>query len=62
MSTNAQAYLKAMQPHTPYYHLDDEAVAAQLDKSAKHSKAAHKGQERKRQQRVKQQAGSEKRA
>lgn len=60
MATDAQAYLKAMQPRTPYYHVSDEDIAAALDKSARHSRAAHKAQERKRQQRAEQQAENEK--
>lgn len=55
MAVNPQAYKHAMQPHTPWLHLSDEDIAAALDKSAKHSKAAHKAQERKRQRRAEQQ-------
>lgn len=66
MTTNAESYLKAIYPaglHLPdTYHLDDETAAMQLDKSARHSKAAHKAQERKRQKRAEAQAESEKQA
>lgn len=59
MSVNAQAYLKATAPHTPYYHLDDETLALQLDTSARHSKAARKAQEKRRQRRAEQQVAME---
>lgn len=61
MSINAEAYKKAMQPQTPWSHLSDEDIAAQLDTSARHSKAAHKAQERKRQRLAEQRAESEQR-
>lgn len=56
------AYLKALYPPGTQ-HVSDEDIAAALDKSDKHSKAAHKAQERKRQQRAEaSRAESEKRA
>lgn len=60
MAINPTAYKQAMEPQTPYYHLDDETLALQLDTSARHSKAAHKAQERKRQRRAEQQAAQDK--
>lgn len=60
MATDAQAYLKAMQPHTPYYHVSDEDIAAALDTSARRSKAAHKAQEKRRQKLAEQSASQEK--
>lgn len=61
MSISADAYLKAAYPpplQPP--HLSDEDIALALDKSAKHSKAAHKASETRRQKRAEQQVTSEK--
>lgn len=59
MSIDRQAYLKAAYPPSPWLHLSDEDIAAQLDKSARHSKAAHKAQETRRQKLAEQQVAQE---
>lgn len=60
MTMNAQAYKQAAYPKTPWFHLGDEDVAAQLDQSAKRSKASRKGQETIRQRRAEEQKSQEK--
>lgn len=55
MTLDSTAYLHAAYPLGVPDHLSDEDVAHALDKSAKHSKAAHKAQERKRQKLAEQQ-------
>lgn len=60
MSIDRQAYLKAVYPPSPWLHLSDEDIAAQLDKSAKRSRAAHKAQETRRQKLAEQSAAQEK--
>lgn len=60
MTTDAQAYLKALHPPTLYEHLSDEDVSAQLDKSDKHRKSARKAQETLRQKRAEQATAGEK--
>lgn len=60
MALNPEAYKHAAYPPSPWLHLSDEDIAAQLDKSAKHSRAAHKAQETRRQRRAEQQVAQEK--
>lgn len=60
MSIDVDAYKHALYPLGMPEHLSDEDIAAQLDKSARHSKAAHKAQERRRQKLAEQQAVQEK--
>lgn len=60
MTFDVLAYLNATYPPPLSEHLSDEDIALQLDKSASRSKAAHKGQERKRQQQAVQQVSQEK--
>lgn len=61
MSINPTAYKQALHPPTPYQqHMSDEDVSYALDKSAKHSRAARKGQETIRQKRAVQAAQQEK--
>lgn len=62
MTTDAQAYTHALYPLGLPEHLSDEDIAQQLDKSARHSRAAHKAQERKRQKRAEQAVAQEKEA
>ena len=60
MSIDATAYTHAIYPLGLPAHLSDEDIAAQLDKSARHSKAAHKAQETRRQKLAEQQKEQEK--
>ena len=59
MTTDATAYKAAAYPQTPWFHVSDEDIAAALDTSARHSKAAHKAAERKRQKQAEQGAQME---
>lgn len=54
MSIDANAYTHAIYPLGLPEHLSDEDIALALDKSAKHSRAAHKAQETRRQRRAEQ--------
>lgn len=45
MTINATAYKQAAYPPTPWAHLSDEDIAAALDKSDRHRKAARKAHE-----------------
>ena len=60
MTTQPEAYIHALYPLGLPEHLSDEDIAQQLDKSAKHSAAAHKAQERKRQKLAEQAVAQEK--
>ncbi|MGH2478072.1 MAG: hypothetical protein ACRDHW_00235 [Ktedonobacteraceae bacterium] len=60
MTTNAQAYKHAAYPQTPWFHLSDEDIVAQLDQSAQRSRAARKAHETIRQRRAEQQKAQEK--
>lgn len=60
MSINPQAYQHAIYPLGLPEHLSDEDIALALDKSEKHSRAAHKAQETRRQRRAEQQKRQEK--
>ena len=42
MTTQAEAYIHAIYPPSPWQHLSDEDIAAQLDKSEKRRRAARK--------------------
>lgn len=59
MALNPEAYKHAAYPLGLSEHLSDEDIAAQLDTSAKHSRAAHKAQETRRQKLAEQQVASE---
>lgn len=60
MAVNPESYTRALYPLGLPEHLSDEDIAAQLDTSAKHSKAAHKAQETRRQKRAEQAVAQEK--
>lgn len=60
MTTQAEAFTHALYPLGLPEHLSDEDIAAALDKSAKHSKAARKASETRRQKRAEQAVASEK--
>jgi hypothetical protein len=62
MAIDTHAYKHALYPLGTPPHLSDEDIAMQLDKSAKHSRAAHKAQERRRQRLAEKQNAQEKQA
>jgi hypothetical protein len=62
MSTQAQAYKRALYPFGRPQHLSDEDIAASLNVSDRHSQAARKGAARKKQRQIAKKREQEKQA
>lgn len=60
MSIDVDAYTRALYPLGLPEHLSDEDIAAQLERTARRSKAARKAHETMRQKRAEQQMAQEK--